>query len=63
MDNALSLVLVDKGCAMFRSRKTLYVTIVLAIAFAGAAVAYLATDVTALTAQPDKSAPDRHQDE
>jgi cobalt-zinc-cadmium efflux system membrane fusion protein len=63
VDNALSLVLVDKGCAMFRSRKTLYVTIVLAIAFAGAAVAYLATDVTALTAQPDKSAPDRHQDE
>lgn len=63
MDNAPSLVLADKGCAMFRSRKTLYVTIVLAIAFAGAAVAYLTTDVTALTAQPDKSAPDRHKDE
>ena len=48
---------------MFRSRKTLYVTIVLAIALAGAAVAYLTTAVTAFTAQPDKSAADQHQDE
>lgn len=48
---------------MFRSRKTLYVTIVLAIAFAGAAVAYLTTGVTALTTLPDKSAADRHQEE
>jgi len=63
VDNTPSLVLVDRGCAMFRSRKTLYVTVVLAIAFAGAAVAYLTTDVTASTTQPDKSAPDRHQDE
>lgn len=48
---------------MFRSRKTLYATIVLAIALAGAAVAYLTTAVTAFTAQPDKSATDQHQDE
>lgn len=63
MDNAPPFVLADKGCAMFRSRKTLYVTIVLAIALAGAIVAYLTTDVTAFTAQREKSASERHQEE
>jgi membrane fusion protein, heavy metal efflux system len=48
---------------MFRSRKTLYATVVLAIAFAGAVVAYFTTDVTAFTAQRDKLASDQHQDE
>lgn len=48
---------------MFRSRKTLYATIVLALAFAGTAVAYLTTGVTALTTQLDKSASDRLHDE
>lgn len=48
---------------MFRSRKKLYATIVLAIAFAALAAVYLTTGVTALTNQPDKPAGDRHQDE
>lgn len=48
---------------MFRSRKTLYFTGILAIAFAGAAIAYLASGVTALTSESDKSAPDQHEAE